>query len=108
VEAGPARIELAVDDSGAIGTDHDGTMLPADGYTTLPLKIKVTDLYGSALNGVEVKVEVLDLGSGWIELRDPVSDSFGEIKGLYHAGSSTGKFRLRAYACAGLPVSPRP
>lgn len=106
VEAGPARIEIAVDDQSAIGTDHDGTMLPADGYTGLPLKIKVTDLYGSALSGVEVKLEVMDLGSGWIELRDPVSDSFGEVRAVYHAGSSTGKMRLRAFAAAGLPSNP--
>jgi hypothetical protein len=103
VEAGPARIELLVDDTAALGTDHDGTLLPADGATTLPLKIKVMDLYGSALSGVEVRLEVLDLGTGWVEVRQPVSDAFGEIAAVYHAGSITGKLRLRAFACAGLP-----
>jgi hypothetical protein len=103
VEAGPARIELLVADTAALGTDHDGTLLPADGFTTLPLKIKVTDLYGSALAGVEVKLEVVDLGCGWIELRTPVSDAFGETSAVYHAGAVTGKLRLRAFACSGLP-----
>lgn len=103
VEAGPARVELLIADQGALGTDHDGALLPADGYTELPLKIRVTDLYGSGLAGVEVRLEVLEMGSGWVELRDRVSDSFGELDAVYHAGSSTGAVRVRAYACAGLP-----
>jgi hypothetical protein len=103
VEAGPARVELLIADAGALSSSHDGTLMPADGHSELPLKIRVTDLYGSGLSGVEVRLEVLDMGSGWVELRDPVSDSFGEIEAVYHAGSATGPLRLRAYACAGLP-----
>ena len=53
--------------------------------------------------GVEVRLEVVDLGTGWVEIRSPVSDAFGEISAVYHTGALTGKLRLRAFACAGLP-----
>jgi hypothetical protein len=102
VEAGPARLELQVDDLMAIGTDHDGTLLPADGYTELPLRIRVTDLMGAPLAGVAVRLEVIDLGCGWVELEDPVTNGLGELRGTYRCGSQTGKVRLRAYAAAGL------
>jgi hypothetical protein len=40
---------------------------------------------------------VLDNGCGWVELREAVTDSFGELRATYHAGASTGPLRLRAF-----------
>jgi hypothetical protein len=48
------------------------------------------------------------MGCGWVELRDERSSSFGELRAIYHAGSSTGQTRLRVYICSGLPEQPLP
>ena len=51
---------------------------------------KVTDLIGLPLSGVELRLEIIDYGTGWLEVFDPVSDAAGEVRFTYYAGSRTG------------------
>jgi hypothetical protein len=70
--------------------------------TPLELVARVTDLNGVPLSGVELVIECMEEGGGWIEVVDPVSDIEGLVPIVYHAGTTVGQIRLRAYAAAGL------
>lgn len=102
VEAGPARIDLQYIDPRTDALSRDGALLPADGMTPLELVARVTDLNGVPLSGVELVIECMEEGGGWIEVIDPVSDIEGLVPIVYHAGTTVGQIRLRAYAAAGL------
>lgn len=102
VEAGPARVKLLYTDPRSAGMEREGAILPADGSTGLPVIAEVTDLMGIPLAGVKLELSILDPGSGWLEVLDPVSDIEGRVKFTYHAGSVTGKVRLRAFIAGGL------
>lgn len=102
VEAGPARVQLLYADPFKSGWQREGALLPADGLTQLPIIAEVTDLAGIPLAGIELRVEILDGGCGWVEVLDPVSDAQGQVQVLYHAGMNTGSVRLRAFVSAGL------
>jgi len=104
VEAGPVRIELSYLDPFSPEPQHEGAILPADGLTALPMLARVTDLNGLPVSGVELRVELVDSVSGWIELLDPVSDVAGEVDFNYYAGTSTGKVRLRVFAVEGMDL----
>ena len=104
VEAGPVRIELMYLDPFSPELLHEGAILPADGMTALPMLARVTDLNGLPVPGIELRVELVDSVSGWIELLDPVSDVAGEVDLNYYAGTTTGKVRLRAYAVDGMDL----
>jgi hypothetical protein len=104
VEAGPVRIELTYLDPFSPEPQHEGAILPADGLTALPMLARVTDLNGLPVSGVELRVELVDSVSGWIELLDPVSDVAGEVDFNYYAGTTTGKVRLRVFAVEGMDL----
>jgi hypothetical protein len=104
VEAGPVRIELLYLDPISPEPLHEGAILPADGLTALPMLARVTDLNGLPVTGIELRVELVDSVSGWIELLDPVSDVAGEVDFNYYAGTTTGKVRLRAFAIEGMEI----
>jgi 5-hydroxyisourate hydrolase-like protein (transthyretin family) len=103
VKAGPVRIKLRYGGEGAPIANREGTFLPADSVTELPLVAEVTDLAGVPLSGVELRLEVLDSpANGWLETLACKSDGRGLVRFTYHAGSQPGKVRLRAYAATGL------
>ena len=102
VEAGPARVELFYADPFGGGVQQEGALLPADGFTALPMIAEVTDLNGIPLPGIEVKLDILDQQNGFIELLDPVSDAEGRVEFRYYAGTYEGQVRLRAYLADGL------
>jgi 5-hydroxyisourate hydrolase-like protein (transthyretin family) len=104
VEAGPARIELFYEAPRTSGLAREGALLPCDGVTALEMVARVSDLTGRALRGVELKLEVIDMGTGRIEVVDPVSDASGQVRFTYYAGTRTGLVRLRAFAAAGLDL----
>jgi hypothetical protein len=105
VEAGPARIELYYEDPFNHGHERENAILPADGTTPLPMIARVTDLLDIPLAGVEVRLEVLDVPNGWIEVFDPVTNMDGIVNFNYYAGTTTGQIRIRAYLCSGLDYS---
>lgn len=104
VEAGPVKIELTYLDPLSPQPQREGAILPADGLTALPMIARVTDLNGLPVSGVELRVELVDSVSGWIEMLDPVSDVAGEVDFNYYAGTTTGTVRLRAYAVEGMDL----
>jgi hypothetical protein len=109
VKAGPARIKLTYGDGAAGGViaTREGTFLPTDGASSLPLIAEVTDLAGIPLSGVELKIEILgDATNGRIEVLDEVSDAQGEVEFEYFSGNQPGRVRIRAYAAKGLEKLP--
>lgn len=106
VEAGPARVQLRYIEPLGATLARDGAIMPADGLSGLPVVAEVTDLNGIPLAGVELDLSVLDETNGWIEVLDPVSDIAGHVEFIYHAGTSTGLVRLRAFIAGGLDFGP--
>lgn len=102
VETGPARVQLLYVEPLNSVVARDGAILPADGISGLAAVAEVTDLSGIPLSGVELDLAVLDETNGWIEVLDPVSDIAGRVEFIYHAGTSTGQVRLRAFIAGGL------
>jgi hypothetical protein len=107
VKAGPARIELSYGGAPGVISTREGTFLPTDGASSLPLVAEVTDLAGIPLSGVELKIEIMgDATNGRIEVFDEVSDAQGQVEFEYFSGNQPGKVRLRAYAAKGLEKLP--
>jgi hypothetical protein len=107
VKAGPARIKLHYANPQDVVANREGTFLPCDGSSALPLVADVTDLAGVPLSGVELKLEVLgDATNGWLEVLDATSDAAGQVEFQYHSGVQPGRVRLRAYVAKGLEHKP--
>jgi len=102
VEAGPARVELLYYDPLSPQPERDGAILPADGISSLPVIARVTDLTGLPLPGVELRIEIIEEETGWLEILDPQTDAAGEVEFSYYSGTTTGPVRIRAFVAAGV------
>ena len=71
-----------------------GAVLPLTGEASV---------YGEPIRkGVELAIELLDNGSGWVDVLDPVTDIQGQVSFTYYAGTITGPVRLRTFISSGL------
>jgi hypothetical protein len=102
VKAGPARVRILYANPLSGSLENDGAIMPADGISGLPMAAEVTDLAGIPLSGVELAIELLDNGSGWVDVLDPVTDIQGQVSFTYYAGTITGPVRLRTFISSGL------